>query len=153
MSSDSKEFELYKSGLSMPDVSKITGVPVSTLRGRFERAGILRSRAEGVKAAADQGKFDGNPGGGRNGRRDEIICFFSKVTGNYKDLVAHLKTLGFEQTNKNIQSELACMVRAGLLSSVIGDDGLCVYTAVREPWLLKIPFSKAKGWHGVYYDR
>ncbi len=51
------EYEMYKEGMSIPDVSKKTGIPLSTLRFRFKRAGVLRSRSEAVKLAAKQGKL------------------------------------------------------------------------------------------------
>lgn len=51
------EYEMYKSGMSIPEVHKETGIPLSTLRFRFKRAGILRSRSEGVKAAHKNGKI------------------------------------------------------------------------------------------------
>lgn len=51
------EYEMYKEGMSIPDVSKKTGIPLSTLRFRFKRAGILRSRSEAVNLAAKQGKL------------------------------------------------------------------------------------------------
>lgn len=51
------EFELYSSGKSIPECSEITGIPLSTLRFRFKKAGILRSRTEGVRIAAHNGKL------------------------------------------------------------------------------------------------
>ena len=57
------EFELYISGLSIPQVSEKTGIPLSTLRFRFKSAGILRSRASAVKMAAKEGRLgSGNRG-------------------------------------------------------------------------------------------
>jgi len=57
------EFELYLSGMSIPEVSDITGISRSTIRSRLNNAGILRSRAEGVRAAAEKGKLGlGNKG-------------------------------------------------------------------------------------------
>ena len=41
--------DLYASGKSIPDVSKETGVPMSTVRLRVKNAGILRSRTEGIR--------------------------------------------------------------------------------------------------------
>jgi hypothetical protein len=55
------EFELYISGKSISDISAKTGIPKSTLRFRFQKAGILRTRAEGVRLAAIDGKM-GRPG-------------------------------------------------------------------------------------------
>lgn len=49
------EAELYASGMSIPEVSRATGVAESTLRFRFKNLGILRSRADGVRNAAKKG--------------------------------------------------------------------------------------------------
>lgn len=49
------EFELYKEGNSIPEVSIKTGIPRSTLRFRFAKKGILRSRAEGICIASKKG--------------------------------------------------------------------------------------------------
>ena len=51
------EYELYKSGMSLPDVFKKTGIPLSTLRFRFKKAGILRNRIEAIRMAAKDGKL------------------------------------------------------------------------------------------------
>lgn len=50
-------YEAYLSGFSMPEVSQMTGIHVSTLRSRFKKAGILRSRADGVRNAAKNGRL------------------------------------------------------------------------------------------------
>ncbi|AWB55769.1 TPA: HNH endonuclease [Pasteurella multocida] len=51
------EFELYLDGYSIPEVSERTGIPLSTLRNRFLKAGILRSRADGVRNAFEKGRI------------------------------------------------------------------------------------------------
>lgn len=51
------EYEMYKKGLSIPDVHKETGIPLSTLRFRFKRAGILRNHKDAADLAASQGKL------------------------------------------------------------------------------------------------
>lgn len=56
--------EMYLSGLSITDISKITGKPLSTLRFRFKRLGILRTRSDGIRLA---GK-NGNLGSGNRGK-------------------------------------------------------------------------------------
>jgi hypothetical protein len=56
------EIELYKKGMSLPDISKQLGIPQSTLRFRLKKIGILRSRAESVRLAALQGKLSSNKG-------------------------------------------------------------------------------------------
>jgi len=45
------ENELYLSGLSIPEVSSITKIPLSTLRFRFKKNAILRNRADAVRLA------------------------------------------------------------------------------------------------------
>lgn len=45
---------LYRDGLSIPEVSTLTGIPRSTVRGHIARAGALRSRAEGVRGASQK---------------------------------------------------------------------------------------------------
>lgn len=56
---------MYESGMSIPEVSKETGIALSTLRFRFNSAGILRSRADGVRCAAKKGKL----GSGNRGKK------------------------------------------------------------------------------------
>lgn len=51
------EYEMYLKGASIPEISGQTGIPLSTLRFRFKKAGILRSRADGVRNAASRGKL------------------------------------------------------------------------------------------------
>lgn len=46
--------DLYSSGMSLPDVSKETGLSMSTVRLRVKEAGILRSRAEGIRLSGDK---------------------------------------------------------------------------------------------------
>lgn len=50
------EFEMYQSGMSIPEVSEHTGIPLSTLRFRFKKKNILRSRAEGVRLSEARGR-------------------------------------------------------------------------------------------------
>ena len=57
--------DLYLSGLSIPQVSEATGVALSTLRFRFKKEGILRSRADGLQIASEQGRL----GSGLRGKR------------------------------------------------------------------------------------
>lgn len=58
----SRDSLLYLSGSSIPEVSKVTGIPLSTLRFRFKKMGILRNRADGVRIAAKNGKLGKNKG-------------------------------------------------------------------------------------------
>lgn len=48
---------LYLEGLSIPQVSAQTGIALSTLRFRLKRRGLLRTRAEGVRMAAQDGRL------------------------------------------------------------------------------------------------
>lgn len=59
------EYDLYKSGMSIPQVSDETGIPMSTLRFRFKKAGILRGRTDGVRIAARDGRL----GSGLRGKK------------------------------------------------------------------------------------
>jgi hypothetical protein len=52
-----KVIDLYLLGQSVPQVAEETGLPVSTVRCRLFAAGVLRTRAEGVKLAASQGRL------------------------------------------------------------------------------------------------
>ena len=56
------EYELYLSGLSITEIHAKTQIPLSTLRNRFLRAGILRSRGDGVRNAAQRGLMSRNKG-------------------------------------------------------------------------------------------
>lgn len=47
----------YASGESITDIASDTGIARSTLRFAFKRAGVLRSRADGVRNAAARGKM------------------------------------------------------------------------------------------------
>jgi hypothetical protein len=62
------EIELYELGMSIPEVHQATGIPLSTLRYRFAKAGVLRSRSDGVRRAAKKGKL----GGGNRGKSVEF---------------------------------------------------------------------------------
>lgn len=56
------EFDMYLSGMSIPEVSDRTDIPQSTLRFRFKKAGILRSRADGVRSAFARGRVPSTKG-------------------------------------------------------------------------------------------
>lgn len=57
VSQQSKEVWLYLGGHSIPEVSRETGVPLSTVRYRLKTLGVLRSREDGVRGAAAKGKL------------------------------------------------------------------------------------------------
>jgi len=50
--------QMYIDGDSLVDVSKKTGIAVSTLRFRMHKLGVLRSPAEGIRLAGKRGKMD-----------------------------------------------------------------------------------------------
>lgn len=50
-------FDLYESGMSIPQVSEALSIPRSTVRFKLLRAGKLRSRADGVRLAAKAGRM------------------------------------------------------------------------------------------------
>lgn len=54
--------ELYSSGMSIPQVSLITGIPKSTVRHQCKKAGVLRNRMDGVRMAASDGRLGKNKG-------------------------------------------------------------------------------------------
>jgi len=62
------EYDLYIKGLSIPQINEMTGTPLSTLRFRFKKAGILRDRAEAIKKAG----VDGRLGSGHRGKNREF---------------------------------------------------------------------------------
>ena len=49
--------ELYLSGMSIKQVHKETGIPLSNIRNWLCREGILRTRQEGIVLAASQGRL------------------------------------------------------------------------------------------------
>lgn len=60
--------ELYCSGMSIPQVAEATGVPQSTVRYHLLKEGVLRSRADGVRIAAKDGRL----GSGLRGKTREF---------------------------------------------------------------------------------
>lgn len=54
--------ELYASGMSIPQISSTTGLPQSTVRHHCKKAGILRSRGDGIRRAAEDGRLGQNKG-------------------------------------------------------------------------------------------
>ena len=49
--------KLYLSGMSIPQVSKETGIAISTIRFRLKKLGLLRSRGEALRLASSQGRL------------------------------------------------------------------------------------------------
>jgi len=54
--------QLYIDGNSIPEVSEKTGIARSTLRCRLKKAGVLRSRTDGVRNAVKTGRLIGQKG-------------------------------------------------------------------------------------------
>lgn len=52
-----KVISLYSSGMSIPEVSEITGKSLSAVRYHLKKEGILRSRGDGVRMAALRGRL------------------------------------------------------------------------------------------------
>ena len=75
------EFELYASGMSLPEVSNETGISMSTLRYRIKKAGLLRSRADAVRLAGTKGKL----GSGNRGKK-------INMTKEWRDNISKSKT-------------------------------------------------------------
>jgi DNA-binding transcriptional MerR regulator len=57
--------DLYEFGYSIPEIAALVGLSRSTVRYHISRSGQLRSRAEGVRAAAAEGRL----GSGLRGKR------------------------------------------------------------------------------------
>lgn len=53
---------LYKQGLSIPQISVLLHTPPSTIRHHLKKSNILRSRADGVRLAAKNGRLSANKG-------------------------------------------------------------------------------------------
>ncbi|WP_417585407.1 HNH endonuclease signature motif containing protein [Pelagibacterium sp.] len=60
--------DLYEFGFSLPEIEGLIGLSRSTVRYHVQRAGKLRSRSDGVRSAAAQGRL----GSGMRGKRREF---------------------------------------------------------------------------------
>ena len=59
--------ERYEAGESIREIHQATGVPLSTIRHALNKAGVLRTRAQGIKIAAAKGRLgSGHRGKTRN---------------------------------------------------------------------------------------
>ena len=56
------EINLYVDGLSIPEISDKTNIPRSTIYFRLKKAGVLRSKSEGMKLARAKGRFPNKKG-------------------------------------------------------------------------------------------
>lgn len=68
MSSADVIVEMYRSGASIPVVAEQVGKSRSTVRHHLKKAGVLRSRADGVRLAAEQGRV----GAGHRGKNRQF---------------------------------------------------------------------------------
>lgn len=59
---------MYRDGASIPLVAEALGIPRSRVRGYLKDAGVLRSRADGIRLAAKQGRI----GSGLRGKTREF---------------------------------------------------------------------------------
>ena len=89
--------EMYKQGLSIPEISRATGIPRSTVRSRLIAQGVkLRSRAEAVRACktlgdATRGKprppfseeWKANISAGRKRHAEKHACGTSQKPNGY----------------------------------------------------------------------
>lgn len=130
------EYELYLSGLSIPDVTEKTGIPVSTLRHRFNKAGILRSRADGVRLAAKDGKLSHMKGKTR------------EFTAEWKDNISKAK-----QELGRLQSVGVSVKPSGYSEITRGiHKGKSVHVVVAEIWLGR-PLNSAECVHHIDGDK
>lgn len=61
--------KMYVDGMSIPEIHENTGIPLSTIRFRLLKSGVLRSRADGVRMSETRGR---NPhSGNKKPRSDE----------------------------------------------------------------------------------
>lgn len=56
------EYDLYISGLSIPEINEKTKIPLSTLRFRFKKKNILRSRTNSIRLAFKKGRIPSRKG-------------------------------------------------------------------------------------------
>ena len=96
----------------------------------------------------------------KNGQRSKIIEFFGKVeTATANDVADYLNSIGYNTRAKTVQGEVAELARNEVLVNVGRTKGERNWRAVyklrpnenRGLWVLSIPFSSAKGWHGVHH--
>lgn len=83
--------EMYVEGYSIPEVSDATGLPKSTVRSRLQRAGVLRSRSEGVGLAAKKGRL----GSGLRGKTREFTAEWRENLSKAKRIKAQDTAYGF----------------------------------------------------------
>lgn len=53
---------MYANGESIAQISKSTGIPISTVRSRLLREGVLRTRGDAIRLAASQGRWSHGKG-------------------------------------------------------------------------------------------
>jgi hypothetical protein len=65
---------MYASGMSAPQVSEKTGWNIGTVFSRVKKAGICRTRTEGIKIAASQGRVGSKVGQNLGIKRSKEVC-------------------------------------------------------------------------------
>lgn len=111
------EYQMYKSGMSIPQISEKTGIAKSTLRFRFKKTGILRCRTESIRLAAKLGRLGSGLRGKKRNFTDEWRKNISKAkTG--KGVGKSLKPSGYyELTTGENKGRLEHIV---IMESIIG---------------------------------
>jgi hypothetical protein len=110
--------ELYLSGKSTPQISEMLSTPKSTVRARLLSAGVLRSRADAVRLAEQQGRIPHH--------------------GNKRKLTAaereHLKEKALERGR--LTAKGTTIKPSGYIELTRGKNkGRCVHRAVMEEFL------------------
>jgi len=89
-----KVVDLYVGGLSIPQVASETGMARSTVRHHLKAAGVLRSRAEGIRHASDQGRL----GSGHRGKSRTFTQQHKEAISRSKSEWGSLHAKGFRIT-------------------------------------------------------
>lgn len=93
-------FEMYINGMSIHEIRKETEIPLSTIRFRLKKAGILRNRGDGVRNAFMRGRFPSKLGVKRNEFSDEWknnISLSKKKLGYMTSDMISIKPSGYAE--------------------------------------------------------
>lgn len=77
-------------GMSICDIHATTGIPKSTIRFRLKALGVLRSRTESIRLAAQSGKL----GNGQRGKKREFTPEWCAKISESKRKAADLTAIG-----------------------------------------------------------
>jgi hypothetical protein len=109
-----KVIDRYLDGLSIPEVSLEIGIPKSTIYHQLKKANVLRSRTDGIKLAAENGKLGGGLRGKTRTFTDEWKLKISKSRSAWGLINAKgftLKPSGYiEHTTKEHKGRFAHIV-------------------------------------------